>query len=937
MLAGMFPDSMPTARQLQAHARRVGLDFVEQPDGLAKLTILTGVIACQQRLMQQYLEAAGASWEKHEDAKAAFADSLGMQSGREYRVLLACRGVYEQEFIAGLGSILVDDTMQKSLDESQHTASMCSLCFRLVSCAAGLCHELLIARRRRYPFRLFAAAASLGDLTLEGLEEERPCLMDPWSRAVLAHYKGRLGSDEARADVLSTASQVCVDTAQIEARHSGIRRRVVKASVQTHVQQVQHASADFCLAFLSRERQRLQHLVPAIGGGPDQPGGAGADASERKRKRGGGGPWRAFVHQECAGNRKADLGQLATEYKALEEGRMAELVALGECGTRAHRAGHSAFGPTAREADRARQKRLRAREDEEASAVAKTVLRQACGAEASIAKGAASLALLPASSTVDAPLALGSWEEYLAQTKALAKGLDAARKAIEKEGAAALARWAQAQTELGARPLSGVVSTSQAAGFVAQPPRDSTFRSWQWRPVDTTAAATRAVSVDGQRSIGQSLRAALEQDWRGHHKMVCHDDVESISDKKVPSVCFDAGVCLCTGSGRALRLLANKFIQVAKDICPASSALRVDLVECKLAYLLTGVSPTEPPQHGQACTPPLPAVDFQTLVLLHVAAQSLSPFRPTFQRMVLNDLVAGKASAQAALEWLTLHEALQGLDRELRWTLRLFRLVDSQAPVADFRADRQEYLEIALVMPEVPFWSGPADCRRSSTYRFPSDQRKDDTDEEDQGAAGDNKEDEPGGVDSESEGASDMDPWARSDIEEAGPPGGGGMEEAPAGSQEASQVGQVANAGDAADSREEMAPPPQDEGGRRRRRTEPDVIFSVPGGEIRYYSGIRRFAAWCHIEAHGRRCRREKVAYGGRHGAQGRPLGFLMAWLATGENYEGQAEHMGYEIAIGFEARRVGRATLADIGGSEMLFAHERPAREGEDEPFEHP
>ena len=110
-----------------------------------------------------------------------------------------------------------------------------------------------------------------------------------------------------------------------------------------------------------------------------------------------------------------------------------------------------------------------------------------------------------------------------------------------------------------------------------------------------------------------------------------------------------------------------------------------------------------------------------------------------------------------------------------------------------------------------------------------------------------------------------------------------------------------------------------------------DVVrYSVPGGEIRYYHKNGRFVAHCENPAHGN-CRREKLGYAGVRKAQGRPLGYLMAWLAEAEDYDTHAQHLACTNNLPLGARQAGREALkAAIGSDAVLFRAERACREGE-------
>ena len=86
--------------------------------------------------------------------------------------------------------------------------------------------------------------------------------------------------------------------------------------------------------------------------------------------------------------------------------------------------------------------------------------------------------------------------------------------------------------------------------------------------------------------------------------------------------------------------------------------------------------------------------------------------------------------------------------------------------------------------------------------------------------------------------------------------------------------------------------------------------------------------AVCPIAEHGV-CIKTRTCRPGRQRGQGRPAGFLAAWLKAGSSCATHAEHM--KVALSFDDRRAARTELylADRGAD--LLAYERPKLDGED------
>ena len=110
-------------------------------------------------------------------------------------------------------------------------------------------------------------------------------------------------------------------------------------------------------------------------------------------------------------------------------------------------------------------------------------------------------------------------------------------------------------------------------------------------------------------------------------------------------------------------------------------------------------------------------------------------------------------------------------------------------------------------------------------------------------------------------------------------------------------------------------------------------------GVIAYYPDDCTFVATCmcglHVEAGAGECQHVRTARSGRAKAQGRPLGFLAAWLEDRE-HPTRGEHVSmrsYSRAI----RKAARIRLRAVAPE--LFARERPMEGGDDdeEPFRCP
>lgn len=110
-----------------------------------------------------------------------------------------------------------------------------------------------------------------------------------------------------------------------------------------------------------------------------------------------------------------------------------------------------------------------------------------------------------------------------------------------------------------------------------------------------------------------------------------------------------------------------------------------------------------------------------------------------------------------------------------------------------------------------------------------------------------------------------------------------------------------------------------------------EVLFACEGGVLTFYESSGNFAATCDNPAHGR-CiltRTSKASERSNRRGQGRPLGYLAAWLATNDQ-DTREEHRAFMPAI--EERRRLRQEYSASVAFKALESSERPPRAGEEE-----
>ena len=112
-------------------------------------------------------------------------------------------------------------------------------------------------------------------------------------------------------------------------------------------------------------------------------------------------------------------------------------------------------------------------------------------------------------------------------------------------------------------------------------------------------------------------------------------------------------------------------------------------------------------------------------------------------------------------------------------------------------------------------------------------------------------------------------------------------------------------------------------------RARAEIYADVPGGKITYYSTKSFYSGTCSNVAHGR-CVVSRSAEPGRRACQGRPLGFITAWLQQGETLATRAEHWNRTTWPSHAQRARAREDLTQWSGGAELLLFERPLRPDE-------
>jgi hypothetical protein len=117
------------------------------------------------------------------------------------------------------------------------------------------------------------------------------------------------------------------------------------------------------------------------------------------------------------------------------------------------------------------------------------------------------------------------------------------------------------------------------------------------------------------------------------------------------------------------------------------------------------------------------------------------------------------------------------------------------------------------------------------------------------------------------------------------------------------------------------------------RRGHADAHAEVEGGSIAWHLTTNRFEARCNNTDHGERCRMTRASTEGKRASavgQGRPLGTLVAWLASGGQFVTAYDHRA-NLPYDGDIRMAARSKLRESDDGLDLLSRERAKRLGED------
>ena len=284
--------------QKRAFKKKAGLWAQSQP--LPRLTLLMQMMTVIRHLQHKFFHLASAKFEREQQVKCA------RDSHRTYRVLEVALGKDLQQAFEAIYACFAREPLGFPI----HARNLKhrSLAFRLLARCGSALHQVMRFVHQRHPYRAFLLLKQ-AEGSLQDLASEPACMRDEFSADFFTRFN-REQQEEALVTLEAIAAGVDVDISAMEARHALTRRTTVQKSLQTWVASLESVNVTWTVRQCQRQNQNkaraqpkpktqqpTDHKEKTNKGMKRKLGESQAGPAKTKTSGGGGGPFRAFIHE----------------------------------------------------------------------------------------------------------------------------------------------------------------------------------------------------------------------------------------------------------------------------------------------------------------------------------------------------------------------------------------------------------------------------------------------------------------------------------------------------------------------------------------------------------------------------------------------------------------------------------------------------------------
>eukprot|EP00971_Amphidinium_carterae_P326651 6457579-Amphidinium_carterae.1 len=430
----------------------------------------------------------------------------------------------------------------------------------------------------------------------------------------------------------------------------------------------------------------------------------GEQQPQEKPRRGGGGAWRAFVHHRSR-KRKLDATttkSLAEEYHALSPNTRSFYKRLGEDATALHREGQLTFPHYSRAAIRSRgaggtigaehqrhfDEELASRFDLDVSKVGEAVFRGE----------AVPLTSLPTPRRRDIDFIESMIRSYARQVRVSKR--DAEKKSVEDVEGLFGKSEEHAEQILQHRRMLRDLPTCTWRSFPSSLPDMCQALIAEFEPRNLQKFVLE--KHDGSWKQTTMLAEA----WNRRHFALQQRTWEHHEKRAPPNRrCFHAGVCLCQGPGRKLSSLSQRLADIQKSICKDNKETEKKMTQGFMVVQFQGVPANSKSKcHSTSATSSTtePPTEESVTMFAHLSLQYLSPWKSTWTQLCLasdadpapnlhklheGTLPKERLRAQVSFSGgrpavMTQWELLQKMRFDFSWHVFIWLLSNRETPVA---------------------------------------------------------------------------------------------------------------------------------------------------------------------------------------------------------------------------------------------------------------
>ena len=504
------------------------------------------------------------------------------QNEKRWPLLTAACGTLDQNFMDKLATLPPD---MQAVPAHWKTLRTNNRLFIVLS-RAGAEIELLLGRvhRRRMDYAVFRLLVDDSEELLAFFDTACESWKGAWASNFFKAFRTNLRGPLPMLELALLVFFGRTNTSRLECLNSSIRRLLQLVGLHTKAPTIETLSTQFVLSRFrlnatrdtrpsglrkerSKRKRRKRNQLNLKKPRQEMKKQTRRKESKVVKRRGGGGAFRAFVRKRCKNIGWKAMKELATEYRNLPEAEKNLLRAEGRQATLRHRSGENAFEET-RNANTIAQKALERIND-----------------------GVINMGRIPTAEDVEEMRAMSTDQflQFTLETKADKRVHDYVDAELNHRAAVTVKAWRESSSSRSAaNDFLTAVRHFAGNGSVAAsptPPIGGLGTVVVWRGALRSLMPRMVALLDTKEF--QNLRLAILQAWKLKHVLRNHADYEPFEEAKPPKKpsCRAALVCLCGDRGDKRYAWHCQFMQGLKKTFPGKAGKKqVDssVVVCKV-------------------------------------------------------------------------------------------------------------------------------------------------------------------------------------------------------------------------------------------------------------------------------------------------------------------------------------------------------------------